>query len=292
MYHGNMEHEEAELGLWRSDTRACLQAQRESSAETLQAAKAFMADAKLKMRDASRTERQAANTLATVERRKHDLHNKEASLKEKEARIAEQQRESKQLTEKLAAREAEHNSAKAGHRNGLDRRNYELDKREKVLRTREQEVERHRDSCSDKERELKRVDKALQERTRALAVREADLQRREDELLAGVAKAAKVQVQAQGVKDSARSAEASKLHGNSWREPSSDRAGAGESALSREKTEVSRFFPAPASPAAARGPEPPRNLCCPITHELMEDPVVASDGYTCVCPSLRLSAPV
>jgi len=37
---------------------------------------------------------------------------------------------------------------------------------------------------------------------------------------------------------------------------------------------------APPPPSVAVGAEPPEHLLCPITYELMDDPVILDDGYT------------
>jgi G3E family GTPase len=289
------------------------QQQRDTSAETLAAAQALMADAKNKMRDASRVERQAASSLASVEKRKHELHKKEAEFKQRDAKLAEEKKLAKHAADGLASREAQFNASKAAYRNGIDRRNSELDRREKLLRTREQDFERHRESYAEKDRELKRLEKSLQERTRAVTEREADLHRREKAFATRIAKAkdAERSKAKQQKEHSAANHMPSKINhlthktnevgpalaAPGWNDPPSDMfAPAPQPQLPAQpqpqpqtapvaRKSQSRFFPAPNSApdspkVGRRGAEHPHDLCCPITQELMQDPVVAGDGHT------------
>ena len=52
-------------------------------------------------------------------------------------------------------------------------------------------------------------------------------------------------------------------------------------AVASVEAEASSALAAPAAPATAdNDDEPPDELICPITQEVMEDPVVAADGHT------------
>eukprot|EP01050_Picozoa_sp_SAG11_P010714 SAG11_NODE_1090_length_5918_cov_1.889156_1_plen_1076_part_00 len=260
------------------------QQQKDVSAETLGTAKAMMADANAKLRDVARIEREAAKSLAIVERKHRELQKRETELRSREGRLKEAQRTSEHFADKLAEQEAQHNSLKAGYRNGIDRRNNELDKREKQLRNREQDLERQREMCAEKEREQKRFDRSLNEKTRAIETREAEVRRRDEQVTAreeqATAKLAKAE-------ESLRTAELARENskpsqGAAWRElpPSSEYPEPSKAIGHAQKTRVSRFFPAASSPNTGTV-EPPQDFCCPITQELMQDPVVASDGHTC-----------
>eukprot|EP01043_Picozoa_sp_COSAG02_P024398 COSAG02_NODE_1331_length_13215_cov_3.173058_7_plen_1505_part_00 len=290
----------------RERQRQARSQQRDTTQEKLNEAKALWDKAEAQMRNAARIQRQATEATAAVDRKQADMKKRESKVKEKEARVAEDEKKLKQKqknaesrAKQLETQEAKLARDKSEFQTEMHRRQQELSQREERLRVREQQIERQRAGAAKHDKDLQQQDRhqkdaerALKERKHRLDAMQESLESREREIREKEAQKQPTDQPEMHVNASpGPSGRAGHTIGDgdtqSW--PTSPPLGPSQTSKHNGSadpngTGVSRFFPAQMDDVAdghsSKLPNLPETFCCPITRQLMRDPVVACDGHT------------
>lgn len=285
----------------RARQRQVRSQQRDTTQEKLNEAKALWDKAEAQMRNAARIQRQAVEATAVADRKQADMKKRENRIKEKEARVAEDEKKLKQKhkhaeqrAKQLESQEAKLARDRSEFQTDMQRRQQELNQREERLRMREQQIERqrvgatkHDKGLQQQDRHQKDTERALKERKRRLDAMQEALDSRERELRNKEKQKQPVDKPEQQL-PAARTGHMGDADTKSW--PTTPPLGPSQSSKHsgtadvKAGTGVSRFFPAQIEDADNASPlkhaELPESYCCPITRQLMREPVVACDGHT------------